>query len=237
MLEVAKPRKTLMNDAIRSEADFRKALVTIALDLGQALDHFTLFKNLMAAKQGAFTKAVSQSQTFWSLVYGALQDATLFRLCRAYDQHQGALTLRTLLETIQSRPAFLSATSHPLDEAQLAVDLASVGHDTSRTVKHLMMWRHKLIAHRDAGKAVGARTLGEDYPITYDELDALLENGFRIVNRYSVAFFSTSNLPAIVGADDYLTLLKTLQEDVERHEARLEDDVRRTRELSRAALQ
>jgi hypothetical protein len=87
------PRKKLMNNAIRSEADFRKVLAAICLDLGHALDHFTLFKNLMAAKQGAYTKAVSQSQTFWSLVYGALQDATLFRLCRAYDQDDGALTM------------------------------------------------------------------------------------------------------------------------------------------------
>lgn len=225
------PRKRLMNNAIRDEADFKKVLAAICLDLGQALDHFTLFRNLMAAKQGAFTKAVSQSPTFWSLVYGGLQETTLFRLCRAYDQHDGALTLRTVLETISLRPAFLPAPANPLDERQLQTDLDSVSHETSRPVKHLMMWRHKLFAHRDAEKVVSERILGDDYPISYDEIGVLLDNGFGIVNRYSVAFFRTSNLPRIVGADDYLEVLRTLQDDVEAYEARVQDDIRRAREL------
>lgn len=42
--------------------------------------------------------------------------------------------------------------------------------------------------------------MGDDYPITYDDIDTLLDNGFRIVNRYSVAFFSISNLRNIIGA-------------------------------------
>lgn len=225
-------RKKLMNNTVRSEADFKKVLAAICLDLGQAIDYFTLFKNLMTAKQGTYTKAVSQSQTFWSLVYGGLHEATLFRLCRAYDQHDGALTMRTLLETIRLNPAFLPTTADPVDEAQLLKDLESVSHETSRTVKHLMMWRHKLFAHRDAEKIVSDRTLSDDYPITYDEVDALLNNGFRIVNRYSVAFFNTSSLPAIIGADDYLKVLKTLQEDVEDYEARLLEEIRGVRELS-----
>lgn len=226
------PSKRLMNGAIRSEADFRKVLAAICLDLGEALDRYTLFRNLMAAKQGAYTKAVSQSPTFWSLVYGGLQEATLFRLCRAYDQHDGALTLRTLLETIRMRPAFLPAPGDPIDEAHLQRDLASVSHEASRPVKHLMMWRHKLFAHRDAEKIVSERTLGDDYPITYDEIGTLLDNGFGIVNRYSVTFFRTSNLAKIVGADDYLKVLRTLQDDVEVYEARVQDDIRRARELT-----
>ena len=161
------------------------------------------------------------------------KEATLSRLCRAYDQDAGALTLRTLVETIKQRPAFLPAAQDPIDEAQLDADLASVSHEKSQVVKHLMMWRHKLAAHRDAGKIVGDRRLGDDYPITYDELDALMDNGFRIVNRYSVHFFSTSSLPEIIGADDYLKVLRTLQDDVEARAARLQEEVKQAFELER----
>jgi hypothetical protein len=226
------PRKKIMNNAIQTEDDFGKIFAAICLDLGQALDRYTLFQNLMTAKQGPFTKAVSQSQTFWSLVYGSLQEATLFRLCRAYDQHDGALTLRTLLETIRLRPTFLPVPTDPIDTAKLQRDLDSVSHETSRPVKHLMMWRHKLFAHRDAEKIVSNRTLADDYPITYDEVGALLDNGFDILNRYSVKFFRTSNLPKMVGADDYLKVLQTLQDDVEQDEARITDLARRAGELS-----
>jgi len=47
-----------------------------------------------------------------------------------------------------------------------------------------------------------------------------------------VAFFNTSSLPAIIGADDYLKVLKTLQKDVEDYEARLQAEIRGVRELS-----
>src|SRR5262249_487681 len=120
-----------------------------------------------------------------------------------------------------------------IDDAQIDQDLASVRHETSRTVKHLMMWRHKLFAHRDAEKIISARTLADDYPITYDDIEALLETGFRILNPYNVAFFNTSSLREITGADDYLKVLKTLQGDVEAREARLKEEIRRTLEIER----
>jgi hypothetical protein len=57
---------------------------------------------------------------------------------------------------------------------------------------------------------------------------------FRIVNRYSVAFFNTPSLPAVIGADDYLKVLQTLQEDVEAKEARLQEEIRQALEFERA---
>ena len=114
--------------AIRSEADFRKAVDVISLDLGRALDSFTLFHNLIKAKEGPYTKAVSQSQTFWGLTYRALLDSTVARLCRVYDSHAGALTLPNLLATIRLRPAFLPSASEPIDFQQLCRDEEAVGN-------------------------------------------------------------------------------------------------------------
>ena len=94
-------RKRFMKNRVRSLADFQKVLHALCVDLGQAADHYTLFRNLMRAKEGPFTKAVSGSQTFWGLTYGAHLETALFRLCRAYDQDADALTLRTLMETIR----------------------------------------------------------------------------------------------------------------------------------------
>jgi HEPN superfamily AbiU2-like protein len=94
---------------IRNAAEFKTVLETLCVDLATANDHYALFRKLMAAKEGPYTKALSQSQTFWSLTYGAHYDAAVFRLCRAYDQDLDALALLDFLETIKAKPSFLPA--------------------------------------------------------------------------------------------------------------------------------
>lgn len=222
-------RKTLVTK-IRSEQDLKRLIDVIAVDLGRVHDYLELFHTLMKAKRRRYTLAVSQSQAFWSLVYGGLHDAALAGLCRAYDQtnHDDVLTLRSLLETIQARPAFLPATASQITTSQLQKDIESVSKEKSQTVDHLSKWRNKLYAHRDATKILDARTLAADAPLTYRDIDTLLRRGFKIVNRYSVILFNNSHLmKGLIGADDYLAVLRTLQRDARRTQRKIRADMRR----------
>lgn len=222
-------RKTLVKK-IRSEQDLKRLIDVIAVDLGRVHDYLELFHKLMKAKRRRYTLAVSQSQAFWSLVHGGLQDAALAGLCRAYDQtnHDDVLTLRSLLETIQARPAFLPATASQITTAQLQKDIDSVSKEKSQAVDRLSKWRNKLYAHRDATKILGARTLAADAPLTYRDIDTLLRRGFKIVNRYSVILFNNSHLmKGLIGADDYLAVLRTLQRDARITERKIRADMRR----------
>lgn len=168
-------RKTLVKK-IRSEQDLKQLIDVIAADLGRVHDYLGLFHKLMTAKRRPYTLAVGQSHTFWSLVYGGLHDAALAGLCRVYDQtnHDDVLTVRSLLETIQARPAFLPATASQITTAQLQRDIDSVSKEKSQAVDHLSKWRNKLYAHRDATKILGARTLAADAPLTYRDIDTLV---------------------------------------------------------------
>jgi AbiU2 len=223
------PRNPTVIDKIPDAKDFKTALDTLCLDLSDASDHYKLFRNLIAAKEGEYAKAVSQSQTFWSLVYGANLDATVFRLCRVYDQEKGALTLRTLLETIKARPDYLPKPSPQLDEAKLDAALKWAHKDSNPVVKNLMIWRHKVYAHRDVEKAlVGG--LAEAYPVTHDDIQALLDQGFDIVNGYNAVFFRSSFARDVAGLNDYVKVLRTLQSDVERMKADFQEQVKRARE-------
>ena len=153
---------------------------------------------------------MSGSQAFWSTVYGALSDAALYGLARAYDQNDDALTLRTLLETISSDPIFLRRPED-FDLHQLEEDLRSVRHDGNRAVAHLMIWRHKFFAHRDPTKIANMQKLSDDYPITWDEIRTLLDTGLTIANRYGLAFFRTVTSRNVHGHNDYLHVLKVLE--------------------------
>jgi len=206
-------RKTL-KAKIKNEDDLKRLLDALALDLGRVHDYLELFHKLMKAKRGRYTLALSQSQAFWSLVYGGLHDAAIAGLCRVYDQtnHDDVLTLRSLLETIQDRPDFLPASASLITAVQLRRDIASVSKEKSVAVAHLSKWRNKLYAHRDATKILGGRTLADDAPLTYRDINVLVRRAFRIVNRYGkILFRSTYMARGLVGRDDYLALLKTLQ--------------------------
>jgi hypothetical protein len=95
-------------------------------------------------------------------------------------------------------------------------------------VKNLMIWRHKVYAHRDVEKAlVGG--LVDDRPVTHDNIQALLDEGFEIVNGYNAVFFRSSFARDVAGLNDYVKVLRTLQNEVERMEADFEVQAKRFR--------
>jgi len=210
---------------IRTEEQFKTLLTTLSLDLGRVSDYLWLFKTLVEA-QREYWRGMSQSPAFWSTVMGALHDAGFHGLARAYDLKDDALTLRTLLETIESSPSFLSRPAN-FDQPQLQKDLEFVHHDTNEAVAHLMLWRHKFFAHRDAGKILKGWTLAEDAPLTNADITALVENGFGILNRYGYIFFNTETARHVHGHMDYLRVLETLQRDAEARQAKFTEQLQR----------
>jgi hypothetical protein len=213
---------------IRTVDEFELVLKTLCLDLATASDHYALFQKLLAAREGAYSKALSQSQTFWSLTYDAHFETAVFRLCRAYDQDSDALALKGFLEAIRANPGFLPTPQvfQRLDQKQLDADLEWVSQDTNQVVKHLMMWRHKVYAHRDIRKTVSG-DLAADYPVTHDDVANLLEQGFSIVNRYNAVFFRSHFAREILGLEDYQKVLRILQDRVEMWEAQFEAERQR----------
>ncbi len=97
----------MSGSAIQTEDDFKRALNALLRDLSRANDFYDLSKKLYAAQEGRFAKAMSRSQTFWTLTFNAHWEAAVFRLCRAYDGNRSSLTLRTFLEMIKTQPGFL----------------------------------------------------------------------------------------------------------------------------------
>lgn len=201
---------------VQKRDEFQVLLNTLAGDLGRVNDRVTLYRKLTRARKSSHSKAFINAPTFWSLVLGTLQDAALQGLARAYDQRENndVITLKTALDTIHSQPRFL-LDGITLDYNQLKADLRSVSHRTNSSVKHLMLWRNNLFAHRNANKILSGRILGSEHPLKWKEIETLLVTGLDIVNRYSALFFATITSRNVVGDDDYLGLLSVLQADWE----------------------
>ena len=110
---------------------------------------------------------------------------------------------------------------------QLAADLEFVNRATNPAVMRLIIWRDKLFAHRDPIKIIDSRKLSEEHPITWEEIDSLLTTGFQILNRYSIEFFNTSTLANVHGYQDYLNVLKVLEDHQHAAHDRLQEEIRR----------
>src|SRR5437763_959090 len=78
----------------------RAALVDELID---ARDHFRLHQDLDAAIP-EYQAEFNQSAAFWTFTLSAHMDATLLRLCKAYDlyERKPSLNLRNFLETIKA---------------------------------------------------------------------------------------------------------------------------------------
>ena len=224
-----------MQIGIKDAAQFHTLLNALVGELTQSRDHFQLVRDLDQA-HGSFAKAFNQSQTFWYLTRRAHLDATLQHLCKAYDQHKNSLNLRNLLDTIEAHQHIfdeagfrerlknnpfvdsLARDARRPNPAQLQADKLLVNENSSTRVKNLMMWRHLFVAHRDTGKLLKGVVLGEQYPLSFADVQGLLDDGLHIVNRYSSLFIATTHVQNILGHDDYLNVLNAVQEQVDKWE-------------------
>ena len=223
-----------------SHDKFRKAFQTLALDLGAAANHLDLRRRLGEASAGPHQAAFDLSRSFWWLTLQAHEDVVLFRLCRVYDQDLNALSLRTLLLRIQETPAdarpnegmasALGASDlmNKALEPAIAADLAFVDQDSNDRVKHLMMWRHKEIAHRDETFALQGG-LSDRFPITWAEIQQLIDGGLEILDRYYGAFFGVHYSRQPPDINDYERLLAAVDGELQRRRQALRDEIARAK--------
>lgn len=210
----------------------------LANELVEAQIHFNLYGDLVAS-HAEYADELSESNTFWSLTLDAHLDATILRLCKAYDQCPTSLNLRNLLDTVSENldlfeePNFrerlkenpfvdsLAANVPTPDSSQLQRDIASVNANDP-LVKKLVIWRNSYFSHRSRDHALNPSPYVRDYPFTISDIAALLRNGVEVVNRYSNLFCATHYSTNIVGRSDFKSILEAVRETRNRREAEIE---------------
>lgn len=229
-----------MTIRIRDAAEFEKLLEAIASDALQAQDYRRLDKELVDARL-EYSREFSQTGTFWWMTQRAHAEAVLYRLTRIYDKRQDSLSLQTWLDLVQenahlfdernfrqrlkSNPfvASLAEDARKPDLEQLARDRASVDKNEP-VVKRLLSYRNTSLAHLDPDTLLGSGT-SSDPPLTWPDIDILIERAISIVNRYSYLFRASVYAGKIVGHDDYKFLLRMVREWLAAHEASIQAEL------------
>lgn len=217
---------------VSSSAEFNRLLEALVDELIDAHDHFRLHQDLDAAIP-EYQAEFNQSAAFWTFTLSAHMDAALLRLCKAYDLYEGkpSLNLRNFLETIEANlqlfdePNFrerlkdnafvdsLAKDSRKPDARQLRKDLESVSN-ANPLVKNLTFWRHNYLAHRSRTSALNPKAFAGKNPLLFSDIKALIDNGLRIMNRYSSLF--SASVHTSVPVKDYKYLLNAVRRDLKR---------------------
>ncbi|MEJ2183202.1 MAG: hypothetical protein P8Y66_06740 [Nitrospirota bacterium] len=171
----------------------------------------------------------AQSNTFWVFVTEALQNSWMVRLCRIYDNNSRSLNLYNFLETIKANMHFFETdhfrerlSDNPFVELlakddripgkdQLEKDIEYASSNKNSLVKKLMIWRNNIVAHKGTHIVLANDKLLKDNPLSFTEIDELLNKSHEIMNRYSDKFRASTFMKGFPGDDDYKWLLKLLR--------------------------
>ena len=223
-----------MQISITSAEEFERLLNVLASEIVDAQIYFRLHTDLMAAVPD-YAEVFNESNTFWWLTVHALLDATLFRLCRIYDQHSESLNLRNLLDTVQANLSIFDIQNfrqrlkdNPFVESLLQTARKPSTNTLNQDIQHasptnplvrkLVIWRNNIFAHRRAANVVNQKNIADDYPLSKNDVSELLNGAISISNRYTSLFRASSYSTQPVGHDDYLYVLKTIKTKIRQHE-------------------
>jgi hypothetical protein len=218
---------------IKNDDELNKLLNALSQEIIRAQVYHKLFCDLVDSIV-EYEHEFNQSKTFWRLSLDSLKEVRLIHLCRVFDQEPKGLNLRNLLETIKANLHFfqkenfrnrlqnnvfvdsLSKTNRVPSICQINEDI-KYSHSSNPIVKKLMIWRNKIIAHRDAKVSLGKTQILKNNPLSESEIETLLDKSFNILNRYLNLYSASTWSRKAIGHNDYLSLLKFLRIGLEKY--------------------
>lgn len=185
-----------------------------------------------------------QSETFWYLTTKAIKDSVLVHLCRFYDQEKSSLSIYNLLDTIRHHIELfkteefkkrlkenpfvetLAELDRLPDSEQLNKDI-QFATTANPLIKKLIIWRHHIVAHKASKNVLNKNQILEKNPISSDEAQALLDEGFKILNRYSYLYKASSWSRQIIGREDYKALFSFMNLGLAKWDSDREEEIKR----------
>lgn len=191
---------------------------SVAVELAIANTHFYLAKKLYNAERGEFKRELYKSLDFWGYTIRAHFQSAMLCLCRVYDAHRDDSRSRTLHLLRLVKQIDETKLTDPQKEQRRA-DMKFLQRDEPKNHKRpdpkvakLRQWRHKLIAHRDYDLALdGAEQFLMQYPVDLVEIQALIDQGFSMLERWAFYYHARPPVQKLVERkDDYVYVLESL---------------------------
>ena len=209
-----------------TEADFDKLTDALAFESQYAVVDYRMYTDLSkAAEENEIV--VIQSRAFWTMTIDAHLNSAMLRLCRIYDHQASAMSLLKWLKLIKQNSKWLR---EPADPNQLDKDIEYVSNENAK-VENLTKYRGNVVAHLGANYVLDFRNTRTSFKLTYGDVEELIENGLKIVNRYGALYKGHTWSASMIGADDYRFVFEELKHAIERKRAEVDAEIQKRKKL------
>lgn len=177
---------------------FEKELSFLISELYEINSYSLLYKHLYNKKnKPEFLKAMNRAPAFFGLTIHSYQRMFILGLSKICEKRnpkgKNIFSFLTFLEGHHSMifSNISSKKQNSIDYTVIALHKIEL-ENHSNCIENLLAWRDKSYAHYDK-KYIGdnIQTLGNDFPITYGEIERLINSLGEILNTYQSAFNDT----------------------------------------------
>lgn len=195
--------------SITDGSAFQLLTESIASDMQSLTFHWRLYQDLRDSVSD-YEVELNQAKAFWNLTFEAHRDASLFRLCRLYDQHKSALNLKNWLNALRKNPEFFQSPKSKPCSATLDADIKSVS-ESDGIAKKIICLRNNLLAHRVLKPITSQDGTLIHLKIPTASVTILVERAQNLVNRYTTLLNRESYSTTILGHKDYISVLESVR--------------------------
>ena len=239
-LRGAKPKGKMRMDLSQKERLFQKYYDRLIWETLHARAHLKLWERLEKFKATSYLDELNQARHFFTFTIKAHLDDVLLTLSRILDRHEDSLSIWKLLNFAgQNREMFSTqafrqrmiqkpnydehwAKSHkPIALEEINEDRQKLER-LEKTVDNLTIWRHKVIAHIDRQFLLTGKIVSKEYPLQHQQLQEVIDTLFKILDRYSGAYNSSSYLEEIPGEDDIQFVMDCIRFYIEEQNKQIE---------------
>jgi len=226
-------------DLSQTEEYFQKYYEKLIWETQNARAHLKLWERLERYKS-SHLKELNQAPHFFTFAIKAHLDDALLTLSRILDRHEDSLSIWKFLDFAEQNCQIFSTEafrqrmrqkpnydkhwtkSHePITIKEIKEDRQKLER-LEQTVNNLTTWRHKVIAHIDRQFLLTGKIASKEYPLQRQQLQEVIDTLFKILNRYSRAYNSSTFLEKFVGEDDIQYVMDSIRFKIQERKKRLE---------------
>lgn len=224
---------------MRRDNMYKKYYEKIINELINARMHFRLYKRLQEARN-EYLDELNQAPGFFSFTIRAHGDAGLMSVARVLKKQRESITIWKFLDFVESNLELFSAESftHRMNKDERYEDrvrwhrpvtLNDIETDKNKldefkqVIDNIITWRDKRGAHIDEKLALEQADNLKEFSIKLKELEDITEAIANILNRYSVAYDSSTYVVDMLGDYGVEVVLDAVRLDLKERRKRIEE--------------
>lgn len=235
-----KVEKAIMNDGNK----LTKALEVLMYDIIYASIFNKLIYDIIEYRNKN-SEIFHQSNTFWYLSLGSLNESRMIRLCRICDTETNSISINNLLKAIKGCNNLFSKEEFQkrlkdnpfvdsLSEHNRKIDIKELDNeiklfDSSITVGKIRKWRNNYVAHKGIMEGLLDFKILHENQLSHEEISIFIDYSHRLIDKYFHTLNAVSWSDKIVGGDDFMSLMKFASIGLEKYKKDIELEIENVR--------